>query len=73
MTTEVLTVEQDFTTLDLLVWRRFPGEATGRIERIMDRNPHVCDFVYLPIGTLVTVELPDPRAITRLPKVQLWE
>lgn len=71
MATETITVATDFTPLDLLLWRRFRSEAPGRVERTIELNRHICDFIFLPIGTVVTVELPEPRTVS-LPKVQLW-
>jgi phage tail protein X len=71
-TTEILTVTTQFTPLDLLLWRRFRSEATGRVERTIALNPGVCESVFLPIGSQVTVEIPDPTAAPVLPVVPLW-
>lgn len=70
-TLETLTVDQDYTPLDLLLWRRFRSEELGRVERTIELNRHICDHVYLPVGTVVTIEIPDPKPIKR-PVVNLW-
>jgi hypothetical protein len=50
----------EFTPLDLLLHRRFRSEAPGRVERTIDLNRGICDHAFLPVGTKVTVEIPDP-------------
>lgn len=73
MAIETLTVEAEFTTLDLLLWRRFRSEVSGRVERTIALNPGICREVYLPVGTIVRVDIPvQPVTITR-PTVRLWE
>ena len=68
---ETLVVDQEFVTLDLALWRRFRTEAAGRVERHIGLNPHVCDHIFLPVGTILTIELPraSPAAI---PVISLW-
>ncbi|MBB4041999.1 phage tail protein X [Microvirga flocculans] len=65
MSTETLPpVESAFTTLDLLLYRRFGREVPGLVEKTLDRNPGLADHgPYLPIGTQVTVEIPEPATV----------
>lgn len=72
MTFETLPVEHEFTTLDLLLWRRFQSEAEGRVERVMNLNPHLGDHAYLPIGTRVRVPVEDPKPIAVKRVRRLW-
>lgn len=74
MTTEVLTVSEDYLPLDLLLWRRFRSEAVGRVERTIGLNRGICEHVFLPVGSQVIVEIPD--AAVRAPAVRvsrLWD
>lgn len=71
MASEVLTVTQDFVTVDLLLFRRFRSEAVGRVERVIDLNRGICEFVYLPIGMQVLVDIPD-KSPPILPVVNVW-
>jgi len=63
MAIEFLTVKNDLTTLDLLIWRRFKRDVPGLVEQTMDLNQNLADGpVYLPIWTVVKV--PVPKAAT---------
>lgn len=75
MATEVLIVETEHTTLDLLLWRRFRHEHPGLVEATADRNYGLADLgPVLPVGTRVEVEIPTPAA-RRAPArvVRLWD
>lgn len=60
---ETLTVTSEFTTLDLLLWRRYRREVKGLVEDTLDRNPGLSDLgAFLPVGTKVLVDAPAPDA-----------
>jgi phage tail protein X len=70
---ERVTVEGDFITVPLLVWRRFKRPMPGLVEMILDRNPGIADLgPYLPLGTVVEMPIPTPRAPAVLPPIKLW-
>ncbi len=73
MTAEVLTVTTEFTPLDLLLFRRFRSEVPGRVGRTIDLNRGICDHAFLPVGTRVIVEIPEPPAATAPRLLNLWE
>jgi len=70
MTIETLPpVSNPFTPLDLLLYRHFGREVPGLVEKTYDMNRDLADKgPYLPIGTVVRVEVPEPmqRRPTRL-------
>lgn len=71
--TIVLVVEQDATTLDLLLWRRFRRAYAGMVERTLDINPGLAASAILPVGRKVTVELPAAETAAKaIPVVTLW-
>lgn len=72
MTIETVTVDQEFVTVDLILWRRFRSEAAGRVERTFDLNRGLAAFVFLPVGTVVTIEIPDAGPPSPRPVVSLW-
>jgi phage tail protein X len=58
---ELVTVEADFTTVDLLVWRRYKIPARGIVETLLDVNPHLAllhrQSCFLPVGTQVRIPI----------------
>lgn len=73
MTIETLTVTQDFTTIDLLLWRRFKTEFPGLVEDTIDRNRELCEAgPFLPLGTRVAVKVPDPNPRQTVRVTRLW-
>lgn len=73
MTTETLQVTQDFTTLDLLLWRRFGQEAVGAVEKTMKANQDLAEFgPYLPVGTKVELEIEAVKSAPVIRVVRLW-
>lgn len=58
---ETLRVEQEFVTLDLLLFRRFGARYSGLVEATLDRNRDAAYAgPFLPVGTLIEVTIPDP-------------
>ena len=58
---DFVTVEGDFVTAWLIVWRRYRTITTGVVERMLDDNPHLAKLhrysPFLPIGTQVRIPL----------------
>lgn len=60
MGVEVLEVTQEFTPLDLLLWRRFGYEIPGAVEKTLARNPGAAEGgPFLPVGMKITIDLAD--------------
>ena len=73
MTIETLTVKEDFTTLDLLLWRRFGREIRGAVESTLSLNQDLAEQgPYLTVGTNVDIEIPEVKAEPVVKIVRLW-
>jgi phage tail protein X len=76
---ELLTVQGDRITADLLVWRRYRIKAPGIVEALLDLNPHLAHVhregpfirpgvqVRMPIDPLILANAPKSR-----PTITLW-
>lgn len=75
MGVETIEVSQEFTTLDLLLWRRFGYEVPGAVEKTLVRNPGAAEGgPFLPVGMVITIDLADfvrPEGQTTT-VVRLW-
>jgi phage tail protein X len=70
---ETITVEGDFISVSLLVWRRFKRPMPGLVEQILDLNTGLADLgPYIPVGTVLIMPIPTPRAPAVLDPVRLW-
>ena len=70
---ETVTVEGEFLTVSLIVWRRFRRPMPGLVEAVYDRNPGVADLVtWLPVGTTFAMPIPTPREPVLLDPIRLW-
>jgi phage tail protein X len=70
---ETVTIEGEFLTLSLIVWRRFKRPMPGLVEAIHDLNPGLADLgVYLPVGTVLAMPIPTPREPALLDPIRLW-
>ena len=70
---ERLTVEGDGITVSLLVWRRFRRPMPGLVEAILERNPGLAGLgPILPVGTVLEIPVPTPRAPQLLNPIRLW-
>lgn len=70
---ERITVEGEFITVSLIVWRRFRRPMPGLVEQILDLNPGLAAFgPYLPVGTTFDMPVPTPREPAILDPVKLW-
>lgn len=67
---ELVTVQGDYVTADLLVWRRYKIPAPGIVERLLDDNPHLSllhkQSCFLPFGTQVRIPI-DSDILARRP------
>lgn len=72
---ETLVVQTALTSLDLLLWRKYPFAAAGFVEQTLALNPALAALgAILPFGTRVIVETPaPPPATTPVPVVQLYD
>lgn len=70
---EFVTVQSDFVTADLIVWRRYRMRSTGIVEAMLDLNPHLAiihqEGPFLPIGTQVRVPI-DLEMLKGAPQVR---
>lgn len=58
---DYVTVQGDYVTADLLVWRRYRRYAPGILEKLLDVNPHLAKIhkstPFLPVGTQVRIPI----------------
>jgi len=60
---DLVTVEGDFITVDLIVWRRYRVVTNKMrvVEQMLDDNPHLAEMnresPFIPIGTQVRIPL----------------
>ncbi len=72
-TVETVTIEGEFLTVSLIVWRRFKRPMPGLVEAIHDLNPGLADLgAWLPVGTIFAMPIPTPRAPVLLDPIRLW-
>jgi len=68
---EYVTVQGEFITADLLVWRRYKCPSYGIVEALLDTNPHLARLhrngPFIPVGTQVRVPI-DPDILRGTPK-----
>jgi phage tail protein X len=63
MSTETLAFQNDFTPLDLLLYRRYRMEVPGLVEATLALNPGLADLgAFPPRGTAIIVTTPTPAA-----------
>jgi phage tail protein X len=61
---DLVTVESDRVTADIIVWRRYRMMAFGVLERMLDDNPHLAKFhkwsPFIPPGVQLRIPIyPD--------------
>jgi phage tail protein X len=73
MIIEPVTVEGEFITVSLIVWRRFKRAMPSLVEQILDLNPGLGALgPFLPVGTTFEIPVPTPREPAMLEPVKLW-
>ncbi len=75
MTTRTLTFPNDFTPLDLLLFRAYKREVPGLVEQTLAANPGLAAMgPYPPRGTLITVTDPTPQtSANSTPVIRLFD
>lgn len=75
MAREILNVADEWTTLDLMLFRRFREEVPGRVEAALDGNPGISAAgVILPLCMKVVIDVPVPVKGPILARtVKLWD
>ena len=67
---DLVTVQGDYVTVDLLVWRRYKIPARGILELLLEANPHLAllhkESCFLPVGTQVRIPI-DPDILSGRP------
>lgn len=72
---EAVTVESEGIALDLILWRRFRRPIPELMEALLalPENQHLAGLpAILPVGTVVTIPIPQERETATLPVVSLW-
>lgn len=72
-------VTSEYVTVDLIIWKRYLGRASGMVELMMDANPHLATAhrrsPFLPVGVYIRVPI-DPALLLgqprTLPQDSLW-
>lgn len=76
---ELVTVQSDYITADLIIWQRYRTRASGMVEKMLDANPHLARIhkngPFIPVGTQVRVPI-DPNILAGSPQpkttIQIW-
>ena len=76
---EFVTVQSDYITVDVVIWRRYRTQAPGILEMTLDINPHLAKLhrtsPFLPVGTQLRIPI-DPDILENRPTAkettQLW-
>jgi phage tail protein X len=73
MIVEPVTVEGEFITVSLIVWRRFRRPMPGLVEQIHDINPGLSELgAFQPVGATFDMPVPTPREPLVLEPIRLW-
>ena len=73
MIVEPVTVQGDFVTVSLIVWRRFRRPLPGLVEQTYDMNPGLGELgAFLPVGATFDMPVPTPREPAILDPIRLW-
>ena len=74
MATETLTIPNDQTPVDLLLWRRFRREVPGLVEQTLAQNIGLADLgPFPPPGTKVIVTVPAPQTTPAKRVISLFD
>lgn len=76
---DLVTVESEFITADIVIWRRYRIRSNGILETLLDVNPHLAKLhkysPFIPVGTQIRVPIDIP-IISGAPQpktsVMLW-
>ncbi len=71
---ERYTVQAEGLTLAKICWRRFRQPYPGIVERILDEQPGLAGLgVRIPVGTLISIPIENPRPQHTTSVVTLWD
>lgn len=72
--TITLTIPDDHTPVDLLLWNYFKREYPDLIDQTFSLNPGLASLgEFPPVGTKVVVQLPNaPKTRKNKPLITLW-
>lgn len=72
-TIEPITVEGEGLTVPLLVWNRFRRPMPGLVERVYASNRGLARLgPFLPVGTIVSLPIPETKREPDVTPVRLW-
>ena len=70
---ELITIQGEYVTADLLLWRRYRTKTPGLVEAMLDLNPQIArvhrETPFLPVGLQVRIPI-DPDLLAQRPKPQ---
>lgn len=72
---ERIRISSEFTTLPMIIWRRFNRPMPGLMEDTLDRNPGLADLPHhLPVGTEfdLKIETKTQAQPETLEAIRLW-
>lgn len=72
---ERVRVTSEFSTVPLMIWRRFSRPMPGLLEDTLARNPGLADMPHhLPVGTKfdLKIETTTQAQTERLEAIRLW-
>ncbi|ABS14203.1 tail protein X [Brucella anthropi] len=73
---ERVTVMSDLMTLDLIIWQRFQRPMIGLIEATYElpQNQDLAELgAFIPVGTVVTIPIPNERDAQNVEITSLWD
>lgn len=70
---ERVVVSGEGITLSRLIWRRFRVWKPGMVERILDRQGELAEFVILPVGAVVEIPIDPPKQQAERDVISLWD
>lgn len=58
-------------TVDAICWREY-GRSSGVVEKVLEANPRLASYVFIPIGTdVILPDLESPQQTKQT--IQLWD
>ncbi|MFN3892012.1 MAG: phage tail protein [Beijerinckiaceae bacterium] len=70
---ERVVVSGEGITLSQLIWRKFRVWKPGMVERILDRQGELAEFIYLPVGSVVEIPIDPPTPRREMSVISLWD
>lgn len=74
MITEAVRITGEGITISQLVWRKFKRRKPGFVEQVIEINPGLGSLpVFLPVGTVVLMPMPDASVRVDEAAIALWD